>query len=255
MWKKAENLVHSKDHVLTAPWLSDNKARLVKSNSSPHPHIVTTRKSNVYCCDDKCAIFKGFSLCSHVLAVTECNGDLKPFLDSISGTCTPNLTAIANQGLPKGTGRKGGIPKHKRKSAVPIQSRSICPGLLKAKTAAVCSKSSHLEVQIRGGLCVQQLRVLAGHGRPGSLQTADSFGLHPLQITMGSTFQHAPVRDTLATQNRLTAMVALLSPIKVVTSGASAPSCSYSAQQSTPTSSVGLAIPNLNFASNPIDQL
>ena len=38
-WKKAENL----SHVMC--WLSDNKARLVKSNS-PHPHTVTTLKSN-----------------------------------------------------------------------------------------------------------------------------------------------------------------------------------------------------------------
>ena len=130
MWKKAENLVNSKGHVLTAPWLSDNKARLVKSNSSPHPHIVTTHKSNnrVYCCDDKCAMFKGFSLCSHVLAVAECNGDLKSFLDSVSGTCTPNLTAIANQGLPKDAGRKGGVPKRKREcSACPIEINSPLP--------------------------------------------------------------------------------------------------------------------------------
>lgn len=55
IWKKAEKLAKSKDHVLAAPWLSDDKARLVKSSSSPHPHIVTTHKSNkkLYCCDDK----------------------------------------------------------------------------------------------------------------------------------------------------------------------------------------------------------
>ena len=76
-------------------------------------------------------MFKGFFLCSHVLAVAECNGDLKSFLDSVSGTYTPNLT-IANQGLPNGAGRKGGVPKRKQKSAVPVQSRSNCPCLLKA---------------------------------------------------------------------------------------------------------------------------
>ena len=46
IWKKAENLVKCKDHVLTASWLSDDKARLVKSSSSPHPHIITTHISN-----------------------------------------------------------------------------------------------------------------------------------------------------------------------------------------------------------------
>ena len=93
-------------------------------------------------------MFKGFSLCSHVLAVVECNGDLKSFLDSVSGTCTPNLTAIANQGLPKGAGRKGGVPKRKRKSAVPVQSGSICPCLLKAKTAAQCLQAALLSFSI-----------------------------------------------------------------------------------------------------------
>ena len=72
---------------------------------------------------------------------------------------------------------------------------------------------------------------------------------------MNSTSQHVPVGDTFPTQDRLTAMAALLSPNKVMTSGASTPSCSYSAQQSTPTSSIGLAIPDFNFASNPADQL
>ena len=120
--------------VLNAPWLCDEKARLVKSNSSPHSHIVTTRKTNkrLYCCVEKCPSFAGFSICSHVVAVAECNGDLKSlnFLDAASATCAPNLSAIANQGLPRGAGRKGGIPKRKRKTAVPIQPRSVRPCLV-----------------------------------------------------------------------------------------------------------------------------
>ena len=94
-------------------------------------------------------------------------------LDSISGTCIPNLTAIANQGLPKGAGRKSGVPKHKRRSAVPIQSRSICPCLLKAKTAACRSSlqqkqsvgSSDLQTPSSGILSLQHPHV-AGHDRP-----------------------------------------------------------------------------------------
>ena len=103
-------------NVLNDPWLCDEKARLVKSNSSLHPHIVTTHKMNkrLYCCDDKCPMFAGFSICSHVVAVAECNGDLKSFLDTASAMCAPNLSAIANQGLPRGAGRKGGIPKCKQ---------------------------------------------------------------------------------------------------------------------------------------------
>jgi len=143
IWSKATMLVKSKD-VLNAPWLCDEKARLVNSNSSLHPHIVTMHKTNkrLYCCDDKCPMIAGFSICSHVVAVTECNGDLKSFLDAASATCAPNLSAIANQGLPRGAGRKGGIPKCKRKTAVPIQSRSVHPCLV--GTAGTSSMSKWL---------------------------------------------------------------------------------------------------------------
>ena len=51
-------------------------------------------------------MFAGFSICSHVVAVAECNGDLKSFLDAASATCAPNLSAIANQGLPRGAGKE-----------------------------------------------------------------------------------------------------------------------------------------------------
>ena len=122
-------LVESKGDVLNAPWLSDEKARLVKSTSSLHLHVVTTNKENknLYCCDDKCPMFAGFSICSHVVAVAEFNGDLRSFLDAARAKCTPNLTAVANQGLPKGAGRKGAVPKRKRKSLVPVESRSVRP--------------------------------------------------------------------------------------------------------------------------------
>ena len=127
--KKATNLVMSEGHnILNAPWLSDEKARLVKSSSSPHPHIVKTHKNKkLYCCDDNFVMFKGFSLCAHVVAVAEHNGDLRSFLDSVSATCGSNLTAIANQGMPGGAGRKGGVPKRKRKCTAPVQSRSVRP--------------------------------------------------------------------------------------------------------------------------------
>ena len=142
-------MVKSKN-VLNAPWLCDEKARLVKSNSSLHPHIVTTHKTNkrLYCCDDKCPMFAGFSICSHVVAVAECNGDLKSFLDVASATCAPNLSAIANQGLPRGAGRKGGIPKCKQKTAVPIQSRSVrlcLVGIVGTSSTSQVAESSNLE--------------------------------------------------------------------------------------------------------------
>ena len=59
MWKKAENLIQSEGHILKAPWLSDKKARLVRSSSSPSlvpgpfeeekgPGIHCTRMRKVY---------------------------------------------------------------------------------------------------------------------------------------------------------------------------------------------------------------
>lgn len=81
MWNKAAGLIQARDHILTVPWLSDSKARLVKSSSSPQPHVVRTKtgSSCIYICDSSCPMFKGFSLCSHVVAVDEVNGDLRDF--------------------------------------------------------------------------------------------------------------------------------------------------------------------------------
>jgi hypothetical protein len=70
-------------------------------------------------------MFKGYSICSHVVAVAEVNGDLPVLLKGVQKGCKPNLSAIANQGLPCGSGRKGGVPKRKRKGTTPIESRSV----------------------------------------------------------------------------------------------------------------------------------
>ena len=111
------------------PWSSDKKARLVMSSSSDHPHLVKTkgRNSLQYSCDEKCAMFKGFSLCSHVIAACHDNGDLHSFLENYTKSkCGPNLAAIANRGMPSGSGRKGGVPKRKRsRVTTPIQTRSV----------------------------------------------------------------------------------------------------------------------------------
>ena len=80
--------------------------------------------------------------------MAKCNGDLKSFLDAASATCAPNLSAIANQGLPRGAGRKRGIPKRKRKTAVPIQLRSVCPclvGIAGTSNTSQVAESSNLE--------------------------------------------------------------------------------------------------------------
>lgn len=75
IWKKAEKLVQCKGDILKVPWSSDEKSRLVKSTSSEHPHIVkvNSRSLQQYVCDDKCPMFKSYSLCSHVVAVAHDN--------------------------------------------------------------------------------------------------------------------------------------------------------------------------------------
>ena len=140
IWEKADSLLKSEGSIVRAPWISDDKARLVQSSSSPHPHIVKTYgKKQLYCCDEKCLMYKGFSLCSHVIAVAQHNGDLRAFLANLNDACEPNLTAIACQGLPTGiAGRKGGVPKRKRKGAAVIESRSVRPCL---------EQSRHVDLQ------------------------------------------------------------------------------------------------------------
>ncbi len=132
MWTKAERLVKSDGHVIKVPWSDDVKARLVKSSTSTQPHLVTRDPKNreLFCCDKNCPMFKGFSICSHVIATAHVNGNLRSFLDSVNGVCGPNLTAIANHGMPSGTGRKGGVAKRKRNRKLPaVETRSVRPCL------------------------------------------------------------------------------------------------------------------------------
>ena len=147
--------------ILNAPWLSE-KGRLVKSTSSSHPHVVTIDKPNskLYCSDQHCPMYAGFKVCSHVVAVAECSGDLKSFLDAARRKCAPNLSVIANQGLPKGAGRKGGVPKNKRKNPVPIESRSVRPCLADITEASSIqqesnSASSILQAQLQSPVTTQ----------------------------------------------------------------------------------------------------
>ena len=70
--------------------------------------------------------FKGCSICSHVVATAEVNGNLQTFLESTKKRCIPTLTSITDHGMPSGSGRKGGLAKQKRKRVVqPQESRSV----------------------------------------------------------------------------------------------------------------------------------
>jgi hypothetical protein len=89
-WTKAEILVKSDKCVIEVPWSDDPKARSVKSSSSAQPHLVTRDSKNacLYRCDANCPMFKGYSICSHVIATAHNNGELQLRIStSVSQIC------------------------------------------------------------------------------------------------------------------------------------------------------------------------
>ena len=134
IWKKAESLL-ANGHVIKIPWPKDERSRLVKSSSSICPHMVYfNAKNSKFICDEHCSMYKGFHICSHVVAVAEDNGQLKQFLESASAVLKPNLTNIANEGMPAGSGRKGGQPKRKHKCTPAVETTSTRPCLIASPT-------------------------------------------------------------------------------------------------------------------------
>ena len=119
--------------IIDVPWMkSEDKAKLVKSSSSELPHLVKASGYH-YKCDNNCQMFKGFSLCSHVVAVAQINGELSAFLNAPSSTFVPNLSSISQRDMPSGSGRKGGVAKRKRKQTVaPVESMSFRQSLTSA---------------------------------------------------------------------------------------------------------------------------
>jgi len=127
IWAKAEKLVQSAGHIIKAPSVDDEMARLVKSSSGPQPHLVTRdpKKKDVFVCDKSCPMFRSVSICAHVVATVEVNRCLQPFLNEISRLCKLNLSAIAMEGMPSGAGRKGGVQKYKRTPKAVVETRSV----------------------------------------------------------------------------------------------------------------------------------
>ena len=130
IWNKAADLLMGKN-IIPVPWMTDTRACLVKSSSSEQP-------SSHYKCDDKCPMFKGYKLCSHVVVVSQENGDLVAFLKYYnSRDIGPNLSSIALRGMPAGAGKKGGTPNHKRKQSIPIETRSVRPFMDHSDTSSL----------------------------------------------------------------------------------------------------------------------
>lgn len=147
IWTKAKTLLATSGNVLKIPWSDDPRSRLVKSSSSTHPHVVNADHGDMYFCDEHCLMYKGYRVCSHVIAAAEDNGHLAVFLKGSCSKSKPNLAVIANEGLPAGAGRKGGCQKRKRKSAPPIESVSLRPCLQSQGVTSDTSSSSNASRQ------------------------------------------------------------------------------------------------------------
>lgn len=108
-------------------------SKLVQSSTSDVPHLVKA-SGYLYKCDDRCPMFKGFSLCSHVAAAAQTNGELRAFINTFSDSFTPNLAAISERDIPSRSGRKGGIAKRKRKKNPTPETTSVRQSLTSPMT-------------------------------------------------------------------------------------------------------------------------
>ena len=111
---KASELVLKQDAIVLAPGQSA-EARMVLSYSSKVPHMVTPTREGGFNCDNSCPNWKSLGLCSHTLAVAHVNGKVQEFVSNVKKKKkAPNVTSLVTTTMPKGRGRKGVIPPHKR---------------------------------------------------------------------------------------------------------------------------------------------
>ena len=166
IWTKAEQYLMSNSEIVKAPG-NDTKAMMVASRSGQTPHYVRCLQSAHYVCDNNCLQWKSAQICSHVIAVSEKNGQLHSFLEWYKKTeQQPNITSLAVHGLPAGRGHKGGIPKKQRSTTRPIlQSDVIIP------RPATCKKNftAYQEAQHMGNRNASQSTTL---GSPSLSQSA-----------------------------------------------------------------------------------
>ena len=128
-------------------WLRLREETIQSSFNSPDKpfhYLASTliRLNPLFRCDQNYPMYKGFSICSHVVATAHVNGDLRSFLDNLNGICVPNLIAIAKHGMPSGTGQKGGVAKRKPDQNIPaIETRSVRPCLQTSHPVTITTQS------------------------------------------------------------------------------------------------------------------
>jgi len=152
-------------------------------------------------------MYKGFSICSHVIATAHVNGDLKSFLDNLNGVHVPNLSAIANRDMPSGTGRKGGVPKRKRnRKTLPIETRAIRPCLEVQQPSTSGLSSTPIVAPNLGGL----LHTVTGDS--GSSTTSTSLLYHQSDQTCHS-MPNVHVSNPMMTSTGLALQSASMEPL------------------------------------------
>ena len=116
IWQKAEELLNSQHGMSPAPGQPE-EARMVLSRSGKRPHLILPCKRGHFKCDSDCLNFKSLGICSHSVAVAECNNLLTEFLAHFQkAKKKPNFTAVSLHGVPAGSGKKGGgVPRKRRK--------------------------------------------------------------------------------------------------------------------------------------------
>ncbi|CAG2228451.1 unnamed protein product [Mytilus edulis] len=102
IWKKAESLVNS-GLVNKAPGVQNGF--MVASTSGKDPHFVRLLESGKGTCN--CENFKLLSICSHVLAASECGRKLQKLIKYLRKTqSAPNLQELSKVNMPKHPQRK-----------------------------------------------------------------------------------------------------------------------------------------------------
>ena len=116
IWRKATGLISDINVVVPDPGQS-KEAQMVLSYSGKTLHLVTPTKGGGYNCDKNCSNWKSIAFSSHTVVVAHINDKRPQFVAFLQEKKkTPNLTQLVTFNMPRGRGRKGGIPLRQRKS-------------------------------------------------------------------------------------------------------------------------------------------
>ena len=174
IWQKAEELLQSPEGMSSAPGHPE-QARMVLSRSGKRPHLVLPCKGGRFKCDADCLNFKSLGLCSHTVAVAECNSVLSDFLTHFQkANKKPSFTALSLHGVPGGCGKKGGIAPRKRKKQGPSSANKRVDRLegmdVQSMSASTTGTASPV-AQVCGASTVN----ISVDSLPGPSSTVDTF--------------------------------------------------------------------------------